>query len=346
MLNGLKQSMQTRVIVAIVMLCAGTAFAQLPARDGVLVYGHFVHDIGMLTLSEWPDVAGNISNVNARGLSISAGQLCAVNPDTGATITNATDLIPAVTRSLNVKHDAVVDGYMGVGMEPTPSSSRLVVSGFVESVAAPGSGGYKFPDTDPARRESTLETAYALVPVGGVAAFFKFNGWRLPENFQECNGQIVMDADSPLYGRTVPDINGQAATIVGNTNGAGTFVGANSNTLTEAQMPAHTHSASCSSDGSHTHPCSVGSAGAHTHPYWAYTSTHDPKVMHSADDNRWYTGSPGNKTTGSDGAHTHTLTIGSGGTHSHTIAVNNAGSGAAVDNRQRSGQLAWIIRIK
>lgn len=83
-----------------------------------------------------------------------------------------------------------------------------------------------------------------------------------------------------------------------------------STTLTEQQIPAHSHTATSSSAGSHTHTSTTQSNGSHTH-----TST---------------TGSYGNHThtatTQNTGAHTHTLTTNSTGGHTHTATTQTAGS--------------------
>ena len=48
-----------------------------------------------------------------------------------------------------------------------------------------------------------------VVPVGGVIPWFKDTPGvpALPANFVECNGQFLNDADSPLNGQLMPDIN-------------------------------------------------------------------------------------------------------------------------------------------
>ncbi len=48
-----------------------------------------------------------------------------------------------------------------------------------------------------------------LVPIGGVIPWFKDTPGvpALPANFVECNGQFLSDAESPLNGQLMPDIN-------------------------------------------------------------------------------------------------------------------------------------------
>jgi len=50
------------------------------------------------------------------------------------------------------------------------------------------------------------------VPIGGIVPWFKdFNNVpSLPAEFAECNGQTLNDAESPLDGQTLPDLNGSS----------------------------------------------------------------------------------------------------------------------------------------
>lgn len=70
------------------------------------------------------------------------------------------------------------------------------------------------------------------VPIGGVIAWFKniAGVGSLPDCFVECNGQVLSDADSPINGETIPDLNGsiggsqflRGATTSGGTGGSDT----------------------------------------------------------------------------------------------------------------------------
>ncbi len=49
------------------------------------------------------------------------------------------------------------------------------------------------------------------VPIGGIVDWYKNTigaGSVLPDGWVECNGQVLSDAESPLNGGTIPDING------------------------------------------------------------------------------------------------------------------------------------------
>jgi hypothetical protein len=55
-----------------------------------------------------------------------------------------------------------------------------------------------------------------LVPIGAVIPWFKDTPGvpALPSNFVECNGQVLSDAESPLDGQLMPDINTGAQRFV------------------------------------------------------------------------------------------------------------------------------------
>lgn len=70
----------------------------------------------------------------------------------------------------------------------------------------------------------------ALVPVGVVLPWFKdLPGVpALGENFVECNGQVLDDADSPLDGQLMPDINTGAQRFIRGGVSSGTLGGIDS----------------------------------------------------------------------------------------------------------------------
>ena len=137
--------------------------------------------------------------------------------------------------------------------------------------------------------------------------------------------------------------------------------GSKTHTLTEAEMPSHTHTqnahdhtgsavsggshahtASSESAGSHNHTASTASAGTHDHGNIASSGSHDhsysfPNVVNRTAGSASTSGisTSSTLTTGTrshthnivnDGAHTHTVTVNDGGSHSHTITVNEGGS--------------------
>lgn len=58
------------------------------------------------------------------------------------------------------------------------------------------------------------DVGVGIVPVGGVVAWCKSLAAGIPPllpNYVECNGQVLVDGDSPLNGATIPDLNGTNA---------------------------------------------------------------------------------------------------------------------------------------
>lgn len=86
-------------------------------------------------------------------------------------------------------------------------------------------------------------------PIGGVIAWLKdLTGVEeLPEDWLECNGQLVADELSILDGTTLPDLNGDARFLKGAAN-SGTVGGEATHVLTVPEMPAHIHPLSLPAD--------------------------------------------------------------------------------------------------
>jgi len=64
--------------------------------------------------------------------------------------------------------------------------------------------------------------------------------FELSDAWFECNGQTISDASSPWDGKTLPDLNATQRFLRGSVSSS-TTGGADTHTLTEAEMPAHTH---------------------------------------------------------------------------------------------------------
>ncbi len=161
---------------------------------------------------------------------------------------------------------------------------------------------------------------------------------------------------------------GTTSTSIGKTGGA------NTHTISVAEMPSHSHTASGSSAGAHTHSGSSTSAGGHTHTRGSmnitgtfcgvgetlygpvptlsgafYVARNSGGVsvsndgggddLYGFDASKSWTGE-----TSSAGAHTHTVSVGSAGAHTHTISVGNTGSGQEYDCRPKYLTVIMWIR--
>ena len=104
----------------------------------------------------------------------------------------------------------VVKGFFNVLLGPYDIDGDPIARAFTESnrfvEVTVGDDGPVLP------RQQVLSAPYALksvgdVPVGGITMFFGEEE-ALPENWEICDGRSVDDLDSPLHGRSLPDLRG------------------------------------------------------------------------------------------------------------------------------------------
>lgn len=211
--------------------------------------------------------------------------------------------------------------------------------------------------TIPSIREYLTRLALRVGDYKMSAQHSDFNGWLL------CDGRSVSRTDFPelfkvvatSFGATdsnsfnLPDLRGRVyggcgSNIAGLTNRSlGTAVGSETHTLTTAEMPLHTHSATASNAGGHTH--TVNNSGLHSHSVTDPGHTHTQTTIND-DYNNSGTNPPGftadsagtitwnnintaytNVTVNSNGDHVHTMNT--AGDHTHSITIASTGSGDA-----------------
>ncbi len=203
---------------------------------------------------------------------------------------------------------------------------------------------------------SQLKAEVGVLPSGVVvpyAATSAPTGWLL------CNGAAVSRATyaalfsliGTAYGAgdgsttfNVPDLRGRVPLGVGTGSGLtarviATTGGAEEATITDAELPAHTHGFTTSSSGSHNHAGSTAqSDGAHTHDIPQGPSDTGGDLFLGASGSE--TGIP----TSSDGAHTHNLSISADGSHTHTGTTNSEGDGDPLGIMNPFLALTYIIK--
>jgi microcystin-dependent protein len=159
-------------------------------------------------------------------------------------------------------------------------------------------------------------------------------------NVPDLRGRVTVGYDS-MGGTSADRLTGLSGGVNGDVMGAAG--GAQTHTLTSADVPAHTHaidppSTSTSSDGSHTHTntFAVDSGGGHTHTHTlavdsggGHTHTHtlavDSGGSHTHADT-FTIDSGGSHSHSLTGSISHTLTVNSGGSHTHTHALAFSGT--------------------
>ena len=192
---------------------------------------------------------------------------------------------------------------------------------------------------------SVADTAYA-VPTGAIM-MWSGSIASIPAGWALCNGA----------GGT-PDLRDRFVVGAGSTYAVGATGGANTVTLTTANLPSHSHSISGSGTTSgqsadHTHFFSAGTSGVgdHSHgfPY--------EMMFQAAGSGPFFTGNQANiqygilTSTNGAGAHSHSVSGNTGGTssnHTHTWSFSGTsgaeGSGTAHENRPPYYALAYIMK--
>ncbi len=175
-----------------------------------------------------------------------------------------------------------------------------------------------------------LQTA---VPIGTIVAFCSASaptGWLL------CNGGSYNVATYPALAAALGQASGGTFTLPNLTDGflrgSSTFnstrAGTDSVTLTQNELPSHTHSASAS----------IASVGDHTHTFV------QSSVQYYNEGN--YNGAQSKQTQACVFDKQSTVNTGSGGSHTHsaTVSITSTGTGAAFNILPGYYSVVYIIK--
>jgi len=174
----------------------------------------------------------------------------------------------------------------------------------------------------------------ASVPVGGIL-MYSGSLASLTANWHLCDGTSG-----------TPDLRGRFIVGAGGTYAQGATGGADTVTLTTAQIPGHTHTGPSHTHGSGT--LSTGSNGSHIHN--DITRRTRAEVTHGHTTTKTGVAAPPTDHTGND-----TINTGSAGSHTHSISGSTAsagtgntgstGGGGSHENRPPYYALAYVMRI-
>jgi len=169
----------------------------------------------------------------------------------------------------------------------------------------------------------------ATVPSGGIIMWSGLIS-AIPTGWALCDGN-----------NATPDLRDRFIVGAGSTYSINDTGGANSVTLTENEMPSHSHS--MNSAGGHSHNGTTETDGAHSHGIPGSTMTHNGDVACDVIDTGFGGFSNFKSTTTSAGAHNHSFTTNTAGDHSHSI--NNTGGDGSHENRPPYFALAFIMKL-
>lgn len=143
----------------------------------------------------------------------------------------------------------------------------------------------------------------------------------------------------------------------------GQTVGAETHTLSQTEMPVHSHTNSVSTNGYHGHSAWTDAQGDHEHWCFSWVNIGPGSDLDNGgrkyaaknmapgfgfDEKYVIQGSydyPGTGATSIAGAHGHNVGVAGDGNHSHTVTINNAGSGGAHNNMQPTLFVNYQIKL-
>lgn len=187
------------------------------------------------------------------------------------------------------------------------------------------------------------------VPIGSIQAYYgRAMGLSIPDGWALCNGSTINDSDSPLNGKTLPNLSSKVLAMAPVEGLIGSTVGANTIKLNRNQLP----NAVLETSGTLTYTpkgtVSINSNGAHTHSYSRISPTYS-HVKKDANDNWGYTGQWDSGTTGSNGNHNHSATF-TGASQTLVLSTSGNLNGGVtqqyINNMQDTMYVDYIMKIK
>ncbi len=174
----------------------------------------------------------------------------------------------------------------------------------------------------------------------GAIQMFSGAPEEIPTGWKLCNGNGTFLSHTGQE-RNIPNLGNKFIVGVGSEYQVNDTGGVKEVTLSEAQMPKHSHNGNTSEEGEHNHSGSTSTNGAHSH---GYEKSVQGRGYATAADDYPLTGNQ-YATTSTTGNHSHSLNINSNGKHTHSISTEQKGNNQAHENRPPYYALCYIIFV-
>lgn len=245
---------------------------------------------------------------------------------TGATITGITDL-------------AIADGGTGASTAPNARTNLGLGTAAVLNVGTAANNIVQLDGTAklPAVDGSQL-TGLVTIPTG-LISLWSGSIVSIPAGWLLCNG---------LSG--TPDLRDRFVVGAGTTYAVGATGGANTVTLAEANLPAHTHTVNGTTglvSNDHTHSGTTSTDPGHSHNSGNVNGSGNNGNLSGDANFGNYNFVSNSNFTGTAGAHAHNFTTGGiSANHTHTFSATSSsvGSATAIENRPLYYALAYIMK--
>jgi len=267
-----------------------------------------VYPTAIPSTSDLPDKTDDIDYYRAQDVNDIKKELRAALIELGISPKGAyADVAAAIAAAIKITSPAAGDVvyYNGASWVALPKGSDgqvLTLASGVPTWAAGGGGSI------PSGLIAMWHGAIASIP----------SGWVI------CDGNNGTPNLLDKFVKSVPT----AATAPGSTGGAASV------TLTETQIPAHTHD--INEQAAHTH--TISNSGTHTHAIPLGADLEQGDVACGS------VNEYGSDTSGAGGDHNHGGATGSGNAHSHGGATGSKGGGGSHENRPPYYEVAFIMK--
>ena len=171
--------------------------------------------------------------------------------------------------------------------------------------------------------------------------------WYLSPNFNIVEGKGIDATSDWDEGKSIQLVDSRDAALGSSYANIGNITGANSKSLSIANIPTHNHPGSTNTTGNHAHTATTSTNGNHTHTYTnPVVGNPGFNVSGNTTNNnartKEYPYINGSSTTAA-GNHNHSLTTSTVGNHSHSVTTSNVGSGTPFSVQQKTLYIASFI---